>query len=187
MNPKHFYPGASFGVQGPITHLQRVILDRTPGRTVRYSPDSGVEIIADLGYVADAVESAFVLVPREALPKIGRTNTTVNGGSFTTAAGENIQLNDGADAEKVRKVAATWLAVAALLESEEKAKADEAKKKEAAEAAAKIARTTRLEQLADEYFEEYFEELGPKKTRVIEELYRLEEEAADSECCGCDD
>lgn len=167
-----------------LTKLQQVIMDRTHG-TVKYSTYGDPTITATLNSVSEAVESAFVLVEKATLPKVECINKGAAGRTFSTgsaffADGLTVTMNGG-DSGYARKSASLWLAIAAHLEAEEKAAAAEAKKKADAVAAANRARATRLDGLAEEYFGEYLEDLGPKKTRVIEELYRLEQELANDQ------
>jgi hypothetical protein len=79
--------------------------------------------------------------------------------------------------ERARQAATKWLAIAQHLDVEEKAKAYEEAK---AKAVAHAARAKRLDELADKYFgADFHSDLGERKARVIEDLYRLEQKLTD--------
>lgn len=165
----------SYGIK-PFTPLEHAIVKGTTFGTIKYNSYGPSEITAPLESVARAVESAYVLTPREALPKITATSKGNVNRSFSGSnnLGATVQ---GGTSESARQSAALWLAIAGLLEKEEKDAADDAKKKADAEQAAESARHKRLDALASEYFDaECYIDLGPKKARVIDELYRLEEQ-----------
>jgi len=162
---------------GNFTPLQQAIVSRTKHGTLNQNYGYNLEIKAPLVSVSEAVESAFVLIEKATLPKVTNSPMSLTKRMFYFAGDPFVpySANPGHTAEQARKTAAKWLAIAQLLEAEEKTNAAEAKKKADAEAAAKKARTNRLADLAYEYFDAAMTDLGPKKTRVIEDLYDLQE------------
>jgi FPC/CPF motif-containing protein YcgG len=167
----------SYGVNSPtLPPLHRALL-RARGN-IKYTAFGSPEVTSPLHEIANAVESAFVLVEKATLPKITHTPRTAAKRQFYFAGDPFVPYSTDPNhtAEQARNTAAKWLAIAGHLEAEEKAAAEEAKKQAAAKAEASRARRVRLTELAEEHFEEYFEDLGPKKQRVIEEIYRLEQE-----------
>lgn len=161
---------------GTFSPLQKAIINRTDHGYINYKSFSGPEVTAPLQSISEAVESAFILVEKATLPKAMSSVRSTNARSFAftgdgTFAG--LSANPSVTAEQARKTASKWLAVAQFLDAEEKI---EAKKKADAEAEAKNARAARLGELALEYFDSYYMDLSSKKVRVIEEIYRLEQE-----------
>jgi hypothetical protein len=172
-------PASAFFPGGGKTLLEHTILTRANG-SVTPSIYGPIRISSDLPSLTGAIESTFVLVPRQALPKITQTpESTFFGRTFRTDSG--LGLTAGGSADDARKTAAAWLAVAQVLEGEEKAAADEAKKKAAAEQQAADARRKRLDELATEYFDDDFMNLGFRKARIIEDTYKLEQQLADAD------
>lgn len=164
----------------PFTPLEQAIYRGNHFGVITYNSQGPTEIKAPLRSIADSVEAAYVLTPREALPKVTATVDLLGTRKFTGTNGLGATITGG-NSESARQSAALWLAIAGLLEAEEKKAADEAKTKAAAEKAKENARLKRLDELADEHFEEYFEDLGPKKTTAIEEIYRLEQVIAEED------
>jgi hypothetical protein len=187
-----FFPGAYFG----NTPLERAIIDRARGSITRHSYGPP-QINTDLQSLTGAVESAFVLIPRDALPKITADGTTPPGAYTRAFAFKDypaVTMTGRPTAQEARRRAAAWVAVAALLEGEEKTAADKAKAEAEAEQAAAAARSKRLDELALEYFNDHHADLGVRKARVIEDTYKLEQQlaAADKatadakdDACGC--
>jgi hypothetical protein len=178
-----FFPGAYRG----NTPLERAIIDRARGTITshRFGPP---QIDTDLGSLTRAIDSAFVLIPRDAVPTIERATRSDYARSFHFPGNVTIGTAPDITAEQARKKAAAWVAVAAKLEGEEKAAADKAKAEADAEQAAAAARSKRLDELAAEYFADDFMNLGARKARVIEDTYKLELQLADkADDCGCDE
>jgi hypothetical protein len=169
---RHF----SYGVS-PFTPLQQAIIKNTKYGTLNYKLYEPAEITAPLQSISSAVEYAFVLVEKASLPRVTHATNTLSRRMFTFAGDPFVPYSTDPNhtSEQARKTAAKWLAIAGFLEDEEKDAAAEAKKKADAEKASEGARMSRLSALAGEYFDSYFTDLGPKKTRVIEELYDLQE------------
>ena len=159
--------GLSFG--RTLTPLQHVIVNRTVSGTMRQPGFGHLEITAPLVALSDGIESAFVLTPREALPKIHVTDHGLHRRHFASGSGLGAEVTGG-NSETARQSAALWLAIAQHLEAEEKAAAEEAKKKAAADA-------KRLDELADEYFDtDDFSDLSTKKQRAVKHIHQLEQE-----------
>ncbi|MDQ0241198.1 hypothetical protein [Arthrobacter bambusae] len=167
---------------GTFTPLQNAILNRTDNGFVNYKSYGGPEVTAPLQSLSRAVESAFILVEKATLPKITHATPPLLGKRMFNFAGDPYvpySTDPNQTSEQARKTAAKWLAIAAHLEAEEKAKSDEAKKKADAEAAAKVARAKELDRIATFHFGKPIRELSANKTSAVEEIYRLEQVIAE--------
>jgi len=162
----------SFANASNLTPLQRAIAKGSYNGTIRYGIYGPPEITAPLESIADTVESAYVLTPKDELPKV----TASPVGSFEVEGIGALWVPDSRTAEGARKRAAAWLAIAKHLEAEEKAKAyEEAKAKAVADKVAEAARQQRLNELADEWFgKDFYTYLSPNKASAVKEIYRLE-------------
>jgi hypothetical protein len=176
MNYFNVYTARFSAVEG-LPHLQRTILGRTRVGTLT-GHGYNIEIKAALSDVADAVESAYILTPKDDLPKVTASAETRYGRRFHVEGHPFMQPPGKSTAAEARKRATAWLAIAQHLEVEEKAKAyEEAKAKAVADAmnaAAEAARKARLNELADEWFGKDYNDLGPNKAAAIKEIHRLE-------------
>jgi hypothetical protein len=160
----------SFANASNLIPLQQAIAKGSYGGTIRYGIYGPPEITARLDAVADAVESAFVLTPKDDLPKVTSSHSVTDGRAFHVPGQGSYSVPGGEfTAEFARSRAAALHAIAILLDAEEKAAADTAKK-------AETDRTKRLNELASKYFgADFFSDLGERKARVIEDFYKLEQ------------
>lgn len=164
-----FHPFQSF------PPLQRVILERARG-TITAQSYGPARINAELESVAAAVESAYILTPKDELPKVveGGGDKYTRVFTFAGQSQDPVGVMPTFTAAKARLRAAAWLAIARHLDAEEKAASDAAAK-------AETARKKRLDELADQWFGKDFADLGDNKAAAIKEIHRLEQLTEDKD------
>lgn len=152
-------------IQAPAG-LPRVIIERTAGGCTKSYADKAPTINAPVASIAAAVESAYIITPKDELPKV------TEGHADTLKVEEfGAMVLNTSTSEAARKRAAAWLAIAQHLQGREKAKAAE---ESVAKQAAEAARVQRLDELADEWFGKDYADLGPNKAAAVKEIHRLE-------------